>query len=85
MKKKIIAKKFEISGIVQGVGFRPFLFNLAHKYKLNGRVLNTSSGVTLIVQGLSENIELFYNDIYKKKPVLSFIADITSKNIPIKK
>ena len=85
MKKKIIAKKFKISGIVQGVGFRPFLFNLAHKYKLKGKVLNTSQGVTLIVQGISENIELFYNDIYKKKPVISFIANITSKNIPIKK
>ena len=40
-----------ITGIVQGVGFRPFIYNLARKYELKGYVLNNTSGVNIEVEG----------------------------------
>ncbi len=45
-----VAKKFNITGVVQGVGFRPFIFQLANRYGLKGEVFNTSKGVTVIVE-----------------------------------
>ncbi|HKK89887.1 MAG TPA: carbamoyltransferase HypF, partial [Desulfobacteraceae bacterium] len=47
----ILARRIFITGVVQGVGFRPFLFQLAGRYGLAGRVVNTATGVTLEVEG----------------------------------
>ena len=66
-----------ITGIVQGVGFRPFLYNLAHSLNLKGYILNRgNAGVRLVLQGSSQNIERFLDDIKTKKPKISFIEDI---------
>ncbi|WP_299981130.1 carbamoyltransferase HypF [Desulfobacula sp.] len=78
MKVSIAAKRLEISGVVQGVGFRPFLFSLAKKYYLKGEVSNTSSGVLVIVEGPPDNIEGFTNDIYYKSPLLACVTRIES-------
>ena len=43
-----------IKGIVQGVGFRPFVYNLAQRLKLGGWVLNNSQGVQLEIEGGDE-------------------------------
>ena len=51
-----------IKGIVQGVGFRPFIYQLTLRYNLTGFVTNTSQGVDLEVEGLDENIECFFKD-----------------------
>ena len=45
MKENYIARKLKINGIVQGVGFRPFVYNLANKFRLKGEVANNSSGI----------------------------------------
>jgi len=74
----ILAKRLEISGVVQGVGFRPFLFALAKKYYLKGEVSNTSGGVLVIVEGPPDNIERFINDIYHKNPLLSSVTKVES-------
>ncbi|NOX35694.1 MAG: carbamoyltransferase HypF [Deltaproteobacteria bacterium] len=76
MKVTTAAKRLVISGVVQGVGFRPFLFALAKKYHLKGEVSNTASGVLVIVEGMIENIEGFTNDIYHKSPLLSSVTGI---------
>ena len=76
MKVSITAKRLEISGVVQGVGFRPFLFVLAKKYHLKGEVSNTVGGVLVIVEGLLENIKNFTNDIYTKNPLLASVTNI---------
>lgn len=44
-------RRFEIAGTIQGIGFRPFVFRLAHELKLSGWVRNVSSGVEVEVQG----------------------------------
>ena len=72
----MVAKRLEISGVVQGVGFRPFLFVLAKKYHLKGEVSNTSSGVSVIVEGTIKNIEGFTHDIYHKSPLLASVKHI---------
>ena len=41
----------QIKGIVQGVGFRPFVFSLAKKHNLSGWVLNNSQGVEIEIEG----------------------------------
>ena len=74
----IAAKKIEISGVVQGVGFRPFLFGLACAHHLCGHVSNTASGVALFIQGKPENLDAFLLDILEKKPLLSQISRMVS-------
>ncbi|MBF0229431.1 MAG: carbamoyltransferase HypF [Desulfamplus sp.] len=84
MNSQITAKEFNIKGVVQGVGFRPFIFQLAHHYGLKGEVFNTSKGVTVIVETSSDNlnnIERFKIDITDKKPPLSIISEINSQSI----
>ncbi len=80
----IVAKRLEISGVVQGVGFRPFLFVLADKYRLNGEVSNTSSGVLTIIEGSLESIEFLIDDIYNKSPLLASVNHIESSETEVK-
>ncbi|MBT7087323.1 MAG: hypothetical protein HN931_14255, partial [Desulfobacterales bacterium] len=68
MTEKNIAKTIKIEGIVQGVGFRPFIFTLASRYNLKGEVSNTSSGVLIHIEGAEYNIEKFCKDIPLKSP-----------------
>ncbi|TXT58323.1 MAG: putative carbamoyltransferase HypF [Promethearchaeota archaeon] len=78
--------EINISGIVQGVGFRPFLFNLAREHSLNGYVLNRgNAGVRLVVQGDIQEIQDFINNIKEKKPAISYIEKIATKEIATKK
>ena len=72
----VIAKRLEISGVVQGVGFRPFLFSLAEKYGLKGEVSNTSAGVSLVLEGAEEDIDRLSADIAEKSPLLASVAGI---------
>ncbi len=67
--------KIEILGLVQGVGFRPFVFNLAHKLKLKGRVQNSSKGVVVEIEGKGERIDQFLVDVRKKKPAIAYIQN----------
>ena len=83
MENNIAAKKLEINGLVQGVGFRPFLLNLAKQYALTGTVSNTSSGVLAIIEGSLSRLDQFIHAIEKKKPPLSSVTCIASKQIPV--
>jgi len=63
-------KTFEIliSGRVQGVGFRPFIFNLAKKFNIKGFVTNNELGVYICVLADETSIDDFYNQIFIQKP-----------------
>ncbi|NVM45947.1 MAG: carbamoyltransferase HypF [Candidatus Lokiarchaeota archaeon] len=75
---KQITYNIEITGIVQGVGFRPFLYNLARNHDLKGVILNRgNAGVSLSLQGNREDIEEFIVNVKKKKPSISYIENIT--------
>lgn len=79
----IKAKEIHISGLVQGVGFRPFIYRLAYEYGLKGCVENNNLGVTIIAEGAESAIDLFISDIPNKAPLASSIESINSKEIHI--
>ena len=65
-----------IHGIVQGVGFRPFIHKLALHYALCGTIKNTSSGVELELEGEREELERFLADLPEKAPKLAVIERV---------
>ncbi len=65
-----------ISGLVQGVGFRPFICRMAAKHGLFGEVENRTNGVSVMVQGDRIKIDLFSNDIVQNAPPASHIKSI---------
>ncbi|MEZ4528530.1 MAG: carbamoyltransferase HypF [Desulfobacterales bacterium] len=71
-----IANTIHINGIVQGVGFRPFVWQLAGRHSICGTVANTSSGVRIHAEGSPENMENFCRDIRERNPPLSHITEI---------
>ncbi len=77
MAEDYVARRLEASGIVQGVGFRPFVYQLAKKYNLKGDVANTSAGVTIFIEGTLRNIESFSQELTQKNPPLSCITKIS--------
>lgn len=78
----VLRKKIFIRGIVQGVGFRPFVYNLARSLDLSGYVLNSSSGVTIEIEGAEQEIERFLHVLRSDPPPLSQITDITLSGLP---
>ncbi|MGH9585849.1 MAG: acylphosphatase, partial [Acidobacteriaceae bacterium] len=70
-----VRRKISIRGVVQGVGFRPFVYNLARSLDLSGYVLNSSSGVTIEVEGAEPEIERFVEEVQKHPPPLARITD----------
>ena len=75
----MISYEIHISGRVQGVGFRPFIFNLAEEFGLKGYVSNDELGVIIICQG--ENSETFFKEIHHRKPKSSEIIFSEIKEI----
>ena len=65
-----------IRGIVQGVGFRPFVYNLAQGLGLNGYVLNSSAGVTIEVEGESGELDRFVGRLGDEAPPLAHIEEV---------
>jgi len=72
----MISSKIIITGIVQGVGFRPFIYNLARNLHLTGYVQNDSHGVTIVVQGTSQTIARFTEIIRSTPPPQSRIEHL---------
>lgn len=68
---------YRITGIVQGVGFRPFIHKLASKYELNGWILNDSDGVLIEVEGESNSIGYFIDEVKTSPPPMARIDTIT--------
>ncbi|MGB9668975.1 MAG: carbamoyltransferase HypF [Anaerolineales bacterium] len=77
----LVGRYIRISGIVQGVGFRPFIYRLAKQYQLTGWVKNTSAGVEITVNGNFEDIEEFERQLPLQAPPLSKIDRITSQAV----
>lgn len=75
--------RINISGMVQGVGFRPFVHRVAHKLRLNGCVYNSGQGVVIEIQGLETKIEEFLQEIQKHLPKLSRIDTLVTKKVEI--
>ena len=69
-----------VRGIVQGVGFRPFVYSNASRNALTGRVRNNASGVLIDVEGKASDIEQFVREIEANPPPLSLIESIECRD-----
>ena len=65
--------KIVISGQVQGVGFRPFVYNLAIEFSLIGTVSNNEEGVLIYVSGVENSVNNFYNKLLQSPPPVARI------------
>ena len=77
------AMRIRVDGIVQGVGFRPFVFNLAQKLGLGGSIVNDSQGVAIEVEGSVEKIAEFRARLVSDAPPLASIQNVTAELIPV--
>ena len=71
----------KIFGIVQGVGFRPFIKNLADNFFISGTVANKGSYVEIFAQSSEQNLKIFLQEIPKKSPPRSAILKIDATEI----
>jgi len=74
--------KVNVTGIVQGVGFRPFIYRTAVRNGLAGYVRNRGdAGVEILLEGEEQNIQSFLHDLKEKKPPLAQIHDIITTTL----
>lgn len=71
-----------ITGVVQGIGFRPFIYNLARSHGLRGWVLNNEKGVLIDAEGEDGNLDRFLKDIPRRAPSLSKIESLDVRFAP---
>ena len=71
-----------VKGLVQGVGFRPYIYALAKDCQLYGWVTNSSIGVIIEVEGNLTNLTAFLKRLPEEAPPLSLIQDIITEEIP---
>src|SRR6266481_1113139 len=70
------ACSIRVNGVVQGVGFRPFVYRLAHANTLAGWVLNGEQGVEIHLEGTQERLQDFIRDLKNSPPQAARIAEI---------
>ncbi|HPO58766.1 MAG TPA: acylphosphatase, partial [Anaerolineaceae bacterium] len=78
----IIGQEIKVTGIVQGVGFRPFVYSLATSLQLTGWVRNTSSGVEIEINGTDESVSAFLEELKTHPPALARIDSIEARPVP---
>jgi hydrogenase maturation protein HypF len=78
---EIAGMRIHVRGIIQGVGFRPFVYGLAMRLELTGWVRNTSAGVDIEVDGPPEALRAFLRGLQAEAPPLAMIDEVTSEHI----
>jgi len=76
-----VARELWVRGVVQGVGFRPFIYGLAGAHRLDGWVRNTSAGVQIVVEGPPAAVEAFCAALPEEAPPRSFIASLEVEDV----
>jgi len=80
--RAVVARKaIDVAGIVQGVGFRPFVYRLANDCSLTGFIANTPAGVTIEVQGNDSSIEDFLIRLQNESPPLARITSLAPRDV----
>jgi hydrogenase maturation protein HypF len=72
-------RAISVQGLVQGVGFRPFIYGLARRYELAGFVRNDVTGVQIEVEGAPEALDRFVAGIRDEAPPLAVVETLTSQ------
>ncbi len=78
------ARRIRVEGIVQGVGYRPFVWALAMRMDLAGFVANDTTGVVIEVEGSRAGIERFVDALSREAPSLAVIEKIVAESVPAK-
>src|SRR5690349_1327599 len=78
-----IRRRYDVFGVVQGVGFRPFVYSAAAELGLAGRVANTVDGVVVEVEGAPAAVGAFGDRLRFEPPPLAMIAAVHEAGVPV--
>jgi hydrogenase maturation protein HypF len=79
-----VRKEIQVAGIVQGVGFRPYVHRLATDRNLGGNISNTPAGVTIEIQGPPDLVEDFVSRLPEEAPALAQITNVLVREMACK-
>ena len=74
-------RRYRVTGIVQGVGFRPFVYSLAARHGLAGFVLNDGSGVVIEAEGEAAALDRFDSGLREEGPPLAHVAEVLAEEL----
>lgn len=77
-------RRFRVRGVVQGVGFRPFVHGLAVRHGLGGFVLNDGEGVVIEVEGDALSLEVFAASLRAEAPPLARVETVTMESLQLR-
>jgi hydrogenase maturation protein HypF len=75
-------RRFRVRGVVQGVGFRPFVYGLAQRHELGGFVLNDGEGVVIEAEGERRALDAFAASLRQEAPPLARVDAVTAQPVP---
>src|ERR1700754_2435432 len=78
-----LRRRYTVTGLVQGVGFRPFAYALAADLALSGRVANTSDGVVIEVEGDADAVHDYGRRLREGAPPLAMILSVDGEELPV--
>ena len=83
--RKVLVQRVQVNmeGTVQGVGFRPFVYRLAHELELTGWVRNTRNGVLIEVEGDAQAVEIFLQRLKSDAPASASVEAMGTSVIPV--
>ena len=81
---EVTCRRILVGGIVQGVGFRPFVYRIARKHDVAGTVCNTSEGVEIIIEGTEDQVAGFFTSFDEELPPLAKVTSMTVTEAPPK-
>ncbi|HYW65890.1 MAG TPA: Sua5/YciO/YrdC/YwlC family protein, partial [Candidatus Dormibacteraeota bacterium] len=79
----VLRKAIDVTGLVQGVGFRPFVYRLANECNLAGFIANTPAGVSIEVQGPAESVAGFLARLPQEIPPLAKITSLVPRDVEL--
>ncbi|HTX77681.1 MAG TPA: acylphosphatase, partial [Terracidiphilus sp.] len=77
-----VRRAVRVRGVVQGVGFRPFVYRLASQLALSGHIGNDTDGVTIHIEGSSESVAAFLHRLRSEAPPISRIDSVAVEELP---
>ncbi|MGH3002516.1 MAG: carbamoyltransferase HypF [Gaiellaceae bacterium] len=78
-----LRRRFRVTGVVQGVGFRPFVYGLARRHGLDGFVLNDGGGVLAEAEGDPAALDAFATDLREQAPALARVDSVATEPLPV--
>ena len=77
-----VRRHIRVSGVVQGVGFRPYIYRLAIEEHVTGNISNSTAGVTIEIEGPAASVDAFLRRLPLEAPRLAYIDRIEVRDVP---